>query len=157
MVDISKFEAVKDKGERFYQKIGQVYCPYFKEKVSFNAQGLEHLKFKQRGKARNLEDQYMRLKLIAFAPMILGVSTTLQGLLRTNVFERVKVYHRFDTVLKSVNYYEFIAIIEKFRVKILVKQIEDGEKFFWSIIPFWGRNSATKERTFHDSDLLDNL
>lgn len=125
--------------------------------MSLNAQGLEHLKFKQRGKARGLEDQYMRFKLITFAPVILGTSTALQGLLRTNVFERVKVYHRFDNVLKLVSYYEFIAIIDTFRMKILVKQIEDGEKFFWSIIPFWGTNSITKERLLHDKKLFDEL
>ncbi len=157
MVDVSKFESVKEKGELFYQNIGQVYCPYFKEKVSFNAQGIGHLKFKQRGKARSLEDQYMRFKLIAFVPKILGASGTLQGLLRTNVFERVKIHSRTDTVLKSVSYYEFIAIIEQFRMKILVKQVEDGEKFFWSIIPVWGTNSNTKERALHDKDLLKDL
>lgn len=157
MVDISNFALVKERGELFYQTIGQVYGPYFKEKISFNAQGLEHLKFKARGKARNLEDQYMRFKLIALAPKILGVSGTLQGLLQTNVFERVKVHHRTDTILRPVSYYEFIAIMEQVRVKILVKQVEDGEKFFWSIIPFWGTNSKTKERTFHDKDFLENL
>ena len=136
MVDVSKFESVKEKGELFYQNIGQVYCPYFKEKVSFNAQGIGHLKFKQRGKARSLEDQYMRFKLIAFVPKILGASGTLQGLLRTNVFERVKIHSRTDTVLKLVSYYEFIAIIEQFRIKIY----EAGgrwRKVFLSIIPVW--------------------
>ncbi|MEI6346052.1 MAG: hypothetical protein WCO79_02360 [bacterium] len=157
MVDVSKFEAIKKKGEAFYQNIGQVYCPYLKEKVSFNAQGLEHLKFKQRGKARNLGDQYMRFKLIAFAPKILGASGTLQGLLRTNAFERVKIHSRTEMFLRSVSYFEFIAIVDQFRVKILVKQIEDGEKFFWSIIPFWSTNSSTRERTFHDKDFLENL
>ena len=43
-----QFNEIKQKGENFYKTIDQVYCPYFKEKISFNAQGLEHLKFKQR-------------------------------------------------------------------------------------------------------------
>ncbi|MCX6738966.1 MAG: hypothetical protein NT098_02835 [Candidatus Parcubacteria bacterium] len=35
-------------------------------------------------------------------------------------------------------------------IKIIVKQIDGGEKHFWSIIPFWGMNQNTKERILHD-------
>ena len=45
-----EFEKVKSNGESFYKSIGEIYCPYFKEKIAFNAQGLEHLKYKYRGK-----------------------------------------------------------------------------------------------------------
>lgn len=145
-----QFKEVKEKGEVFYKSIGEVYCPYFKEKVSFNARGLEHLKFIQREKARLEKDQYMRLKLLHLAPEILKSSHTLQGILDTKRFERVRIHSRTDTVLKSVSYYEFIAIIKRNRVKIIVKQIDDSKKFFWSIIPFWGMNRETMGRILHD-------
>ncbi len=85
-----QFEDVKNKGEIFYKSIGEIYCPYFKEKVSFEAQGLEHLKFKRRSKSRSENDQYMRFKLIHLAPEILKLSHTVQGILETKKFEHIK-------------------------------------------------------------------
>ena len=40
------FEEVKKKAEEFYSTIGEVRCPYFGEKIAFNAKGIKHLKFK---------------------------------------------------------------------------------------------------------------
>ena len=43
-----QFNKLKLKSEEFYKSIGEVHCPYFKEKIIFNAKGLEHLKFKSK-------------------------------------------------------------------------------------------------------------
>lgn len=147
-----EFEKIKSNGESFYKSITEIYCPYFKEKVSFNAQGLEHLKFKQREKARYEKDQYMRFKLINLAPEVLKISSSLQGIWETKKFEYIKIHSRTDRVLKNVTYYEFIAIIKRNRVKIIIKQVENGKKVFWSIIPFWGMNRETMTRIFHDGN-----
>jgi hypothetical protein len=145
-----QFKEAKEKGEELYKSLNEVYCPYFKEKISFGAQGLEHLKFKRREKARLEQDQYMRFKLLHLAPEILKSSHTLQGILETKKFERIRVHSRTDTVLKPVRYYEFIAVLKRNRVRIIVKQIEGGQKFFWSIVPFWGMNEETMGRILHD-------
>ena len=152
MSDITEkqINEVKERGEALYRSINEVYCPYFKEKVSFGAQGLEHLKFKRREKARLEQDQYMRFKLIHLAPEILKQSHTLQEFLETKKFERVRVHSRTDTILKLVCYHEFIAVTKRNRVKIIIKQIDGGQKFFWSLIPFWGMNEETRTRLFHD-------
>lgn len=127
-----------------------MYCPYLKETVSFGAQGLEHIKFKRREKARVERDQFMRFKLIHLAPEVLKLSHTLQGVFHTKKFERIRINSRTDTVLKPVIYYEFIAVIKRNRMKIIVKQIDGGESFFWSIVPFWGMNEETRTRLFYD-------
>ncbi len=145
-----QFKKVKEKGEIFYKSIVEIYCPYFKEKILFSSAGLEHLKFKRREKTRLEQDQYMRFKLIHLAPEIIKLSHTLQGSLKINKFERVRSHNRTDMVLKQVSYYEFIALIKRDRVKVIIKQIEDGQKFFWSIIPHWGMDESTKSRLFHD-------
>lgn len=147
---LQQFEEIKSKGEDFYKSIGDIYCPYFKETISFNAQGLEHLKFKQREKARSERDQYMRFKLIHLAPEILKSSHTLQGIFETKKLEKIRINSRTDTVLKPVNYYEFVAVIKRNRIKLIIKQIDGGKKFFWSIIPFWGMNIDTKTRLLYD-------
>lgn len=147
---MNDFDVVKDKGENLYKTLGDIYCPYFKEKVSFSAHGLEHLKFKQRAKARPEKDQYMRFRLIHLAPEILKLSHTIQGILETKKFERVHVNSRIDWILKPVSYYEFIAVVKRNRIKIMVKQIDSGQRFFWSIIPFWRMSNVTMTRLLHD-------
>src|SRR3989344_5464397 len=129
-LDLENFEEVRIKGEEFYKSIGEVHCPYFKEKIAFNSQGLEHLKFKRRDKARLEQDQYMRFKLLYLAPEILRLSHTLQGVLETKKFERVRVHNRTDDILKPVNYYEFIAVIKRNRIRVIVKQIDGAQKIY---------------------------
>lgn len=147
-----QFDEIKTKGEVLYKSLVEVYCPYFKEKVSFNARGLEHLKFKSFGKNRDIKDQFMRLKLINLAPEVIRTSSSLQGIFETKAFERIRVSSRTDMLLKPVIYYEFIAVIKRNRVRIIVKQIDNGSKFFWSIIPFWGMNTETMRRILHSGD-----
>jgi len=150
--DLENFEKVSMQGEELYKTFADIYCPYFKEDISFNAQGLEHLKFKQRGKARLEQDQYMRFKLIHLAPLVLQISSSVQGIWETKRFEYVKMNSKWNNVLKQITYYEFIAVIKRNRVKIIVKQIENGKKIFWSIIPFWGMSDETKTRILHEGN-----
>lgn len=150
--DLENFEEVRIEGEDFYKTLEEIYCPYFKENVSFSAQGLEHLKFKQRGKARLEQDQYMRFKLIHLAPEVIKISSSLQGVWETKRFEYVKTNSKWQNILKRVTYYEFIAVIKRNRVKIVVKQIENGRKVFWSIIPFWGMDKETMMRVLHEGN-----
>ena len=145
-----QFKEVKEKGEELYKSLGEVSCPFLKGNVSFGAQGLEHLKFKRREKARLEKDQYMRFKLLHLAPEILKLSHTLQGILETKKFERIRTNNRTDIILKPVTYYEFIAVLKRNRIRIIVKQIESGQMFFWSIVPFWGMDEETMTRILHD-------
>lgn len=140
-----QFNELKNDAENFYKEIKSAYCPYFKEKVNLNAKGWDHLIFKTWNKTRPIADQYSRLRHIKLVPLIISESKTLQGQWNTQKFERTKRKESgWEQVLKVTNYYEFIAIMEshgsKVRVKVIIKQIDGGEKFFLSIIPFWGRN-----------------
>ncbi len=147
---IGDLNEVRFRAETLYRSIVSAYCPYLKLEIQFNAQGLEHMKFKRREKARLPQDQYMRFKLFHLAPEILKSSHTLQGILETKKFERVRTNGRTEHLLKLVRYYEFIAVVNRNRVKIIVKQIDNGELFFWSLIPFWGMNESTKSRILHE-------
>ena len=146
-----EFEDVRSRAEGFYQTIGSVQCPFFNEKVNFNAEGLEHLKFKSWNHARKRRDQFMRLKLIDLAPEVIRRSRTLQGIWETKLPVRRKRHKKWESVFTDVTFYEFIAVLERKRVKVIVKQFAGGEKFFWTMIPFWGTNSFNK-RVLHDGN-----
>ncbi|MCX6738477.1 MAG: hypothetical protein NT098_00300 [Candidatus Parcubacteria bacterium] len=46
-------------------------------------------------------------------------------------------------------YYEFVAVLDRTRVRVVVKQIETAPKCFWSIIPFWKINETNGKRKLH--------
>lgn len=142
-----EFEKLKQNAEKLYKSITEgVLCPYFAEKIYFNAKGLEHLKFSRKNHARPRQDQYMRLKLLHLAPRVLGLSKTIQGISERNGFELIRSHARNEMLPKFSTYYEFVAIIDKFRVRVVIKQIENGPKYFWSIIPFWKYDDKKKAR-----------
>lgn len=146
------FEKTKTKAEEEYKKLEKIYCPYFKGEVLFNVKGLDHVKSKEWGKARNRFDQYLRLKLLYLAPTILEQSHTVQGIWKTKGWERRKRYGKWEKVMIEVSYYEFVAVTGKVRIKIIVKEVSGGSKFFWTIIPFWRTNPVTNQRMLHEND-----
>ena len=151
--DDKDFEKVRSDAEIFYASIHEIHCPYFKEKIAFNAAGLKHLKFKADKVARSHPEQYTRLKLLTLAPQILSLSRTVQGIWHTRHFERIRMHSRTDVILIPVSYYEFIAVLENIRVKVIVKEMDGGQKFFWSIIPYWKVDSVHSRRILHGGDL----
>ncbi len=152
-INSDQFNTVKQNAEAEYEKIRKVYCPFFKESVHFNSKGLEHLIFKKWNKTRLIQDQFTRFKYLKYAPLIIENSKTLQGIKEVSAFERIKRNSKWHQVLKQVTYYEFIAIVDipnsKVRLKVIVKQVEDNERYFFSIIPFWGIDKNSKERILY--------
>ena len=148
IIDKEKFQKIHDKALEEYRAIGKVYCPYLKDFVFFNAKGFEHLKFKERNKARSEKDQYIRLKLITLAPKVLSQTHTLQEYFETQHFEEVRANARREKKLKQVTYYGVIAIVNSARIKVIVKQVENEQRYFLSIVPFWKieqKNSGNKK------------
>jgi hypothetical protein len=147
------FEEVKRDAESLYETMGSIPCPYFGgEKIAFNAKGIRHLKFKSDEKARPREDQYSRLKLLYLAPKVVKLSRTLQGIRKTRKFESQKAHSRWEWALKDVCFYEFVAVLENVRVKVIIKEVAGGEKHFWSIIPYWRLDPGSHKRILHSGD-----
>lgn len=153
-VDFKKFKQIKKESTEFYNSIDKVKCPYFSEFVSFNSKGMRHLKFKSWNKSRSVKDQFMRLKLLKYAPEIVKKSHTLQEYCEKKSLERIQVNSRWENRAVVVSYYGFIAIIDGIRLKIIIKETKGGEKYFWSIIPCWKQDkSILNKKTLHEGDL----
>ncbi len=148
-IEVKKFEEAREKAESEYKGFDLVYCPYLQCDVIFNAKGWGHLRFKAERQARSHQDQYIRFRLISLAPKILKASHTLQGITKRKQFEHEKTQGRWQYVAREVTFYEFVAVIHEVRVRVIVKQIEDGPKYFWSIIPFWKSDKSNNKRTIH--------
>lgn len=156
-IDPQKLDRARSEAEDCYSKIDKIRCPYFGDDIVFNSRGLEHLKFKSPRHARSSQDQYIRFRLIKLAPEILQLSRTLQGISRRNSMEKEKIRGKWQVVMRHVTYYEFVAVMkESTRVRVIVKQVEDGPKFFWSIIPFWKMDKITGRRIIHNGKPEDD-
>lgn len=157
MDNLEKFQKIKQEAECFYKTVEAVVCPYLKLKVNFNAKGLDHIKMKSWNKARLVSDQYLRLKFLKLVPEVLKSSGTLQEFHETKNFERMKDTGRWQSVMKPVAYYGFVAIINSVKIKIIVKKVEGGQPYFWSVIPFWKKQNdeicQKIKKVFHEGDL----
>lgn len=146
-----EFDRTRHSAEIAYAQLGQIRCPYFRDSVHFNTDGLQHLRFKGWNRTRSRHDQFMRLKHLTKAHEILRVSQTVQGVQQTKEWERRHRYGRWEKLLIEVSYYEFVAVLEGRRFKVIVKQLPDGKRIFWSLIPFW-RQTKEGRRLLHDGN-----
>jgi len=137
MEDIEKVKQAKENAENEYNKIQKIWCPYLSDYVYFNTKGFNHLIFKSWNTTRTLAEQYTRLRLLCFVPEIVRKSHTLQEYDERKMFVRQKINSRWENRMKNVYYYVFVAIIKKARLKIIIKEIEGGEKYFYSLYPSW--------------------
>ncbi len=137
MQDISNYKKIKENAENFYKKIGRINCPaLYNETVYFNSEGFNHLVYKKKAE-RSKNDQVTKFKLLPIAKEIVSISTTFQeydeGLIeitRKRFKKRVK-----ETAL--VKYWGLVAIIKNKKVKVIMRQVSNGQKHFFSVIPAW--------------------
>lgn len=152
--NLKKFKQIRKGSIEFYNNLGEIKCPYFNDKVSFNSKGMQHLRFKSWNKTRSIQDQYVRFKLLKYAPEVIKKSNTLQEICQKKNFERVKINSRWEQKAIGVNYYGFVAIMDEIRIKIIIKEVVGGEKYFWSIVPCWKQDKAIlNKKILHEGDL----
>lgn len=143
--------------KRYYDLLKEVYCPFFNESVKFTSEGFHHIFYKNifKSRERDKNSQFIRLKLFRLAPILLRKSATVQEYFCENRFVAVKFNKRKEKILKKVRYWGFIGIINDRKIKVIVKQIGEGEKQFWSIIPNWTTRKSHEDNKIiiHAGDL----
>jgi len=147
------FDKVKAKAEAFYLALEPVRCPYLKCAVSFNTKGLDHIKLKEWNKPRVMFDQFQRLKIVTVIPQILSASHTVQGKWNRKEWERQKKHGKWQKTIREVVYYEFVAVIDNVRAKVVLKEVVGNPPFFWTVIPYWRMNEVTNGRMLYDADI----
>ena len=126
----------------FYESIRKAHCPYLEQEVAFNSKGLNHLKFNGQGRARTIEEQKVRFNLLKYAPEIISRSHTVQGILVQQNEEKIRSLGETKVILSKVTFYEFMAVLDDKRIKVILKQLNDGNIFFWSVIPYWKKTQT---------------
>jgi len=128
---------LKNKTYQKYKKIGRVHCPYLKRQVVFNSHGFRHMIYRNRKNKRDEKSQLMRFQLFPKAVKLLRKTTTIQEMdfYKSKLFVKKRGVRKQKTML--IKYYAFIAIIDEWKIKVIVKQIGKGRPIFWSVIPNW--------------------
>ena len=109
--------------KKLYQIIGSVECPYFVgEKVFFNRKGFNHLL--RRGKTpRFSAEQDERLALLKYCKNMLSIG---------HDYVEYRTVEKLDT---AAFFWTFTARFENLNIKLVVRQIDNGQKHSFSIFP----------------------
>lgn len=146
-IDHNKFLEAKKRSKKYYDGLNNIQCPYLKKQVHFNEEGFGHLLSKSWNKGRSIIDQYTRLRILPKAVEIIKSSHTLQEHDERILMVRQKINSRWEKRSKMVRYYVFIHLLRNsdLRLKVIVKEIEGGQPFFWSIYPTWKVNKKREK------------
>lgn len=143
--DLSNYAKLREDALVYYSSIDRIYCPAFKGYVVFPSESFNHIVFKTANRERDRQSQVARFKLLTRAVKLVKESTTHQEyeeILKAFVVER---YGKKFVEGKRVQYWGIIAIIDNRKIKVIVRQIGEGNMHFWSIIPAWVTNKRDRK------------
>ena len=141
MEDISNYEKIKEDANSYYFKIGKKFCPALNEYIHFNAEGFNHIVFKNSHSERERTSQILRFKLLHLAVKLTELTTTCQEFEETLKEFEIKKYKKKIREVRPVKYWGIIAIIDDRKIKVVFrKRGENGQLHFWSIVPAWVTN-----------------
>lgn len=102
---------------------------------------------------REESSQILRFKLLSLTKKLIGLSTTYQEFEESTKEVLVKKYKKKTRKSKVVKYWGLIAIIDKQKIKVIVRKIGDnGSLHFWSVIPAWTTNKYRDVKFFTTMD-----
>ena len=114
--------------KKLFQKNQKIDCPAFTgDTVILNAKGINHLIYKGNRSRREKSRIETNIRLLPRAIEILKKST---------FWQEESHYIREKTLYK---FWAFEAVVNKRRVKVIIRQVNKGKKHFWSVIPAWRR------------------
>ena len=123
---MSKF---KDKIKKIFDATKEVRCPAFPdEKIVFNAKGINHLIYKGDRSRREQSRIQTNIRLLPSAIKVLKAMAYPQ---EETSYLRVGVNYKFWT---------FEAVVDNRRIKVIIRQVGNGKKHFWSVIPAWRKD-----------------
>ena len=116
--------------KQIFDQNREISCPAFPgEAVVLNSKGLHHIFYKGGVKkfARSEKESAVRASLVPRAIKVLKFQCFVQE------------ESLLDLGNKKIKFWAFEAVVDNRRIKVIVRQINDGKKHFWSVIPAWRR------------------
>ncbi len=114
-----------EEAKLIYYQVGSVTCPAFDgQAVVFNYNGFYHLMYKN-GKPRPLSDRKRRMRLFEKVPHILTSAKT---------FSKYHSEPNRNNASSLIHSWTFTHFENRNRIRIIVRQIDTGDKHFFSVM-----------------------
>ena len=146
MEDISNYENLREDTRKLYDEARLIHSPALDDRVSFTAEGFNHIIFKAARRERERSSQVMRFKLLPRAIRLVAHANTFQEFEETIKEFEVKARKKRHKKSKPVRYWGIIAIFEGRKIKVILRKIGEGQLHFWSIVPAWTTNKHRDAR-----------
>lgn len=134
---IKNYLEIKKGAKKLYDSFSKVFSPAIGLHVHFTSNGFNHLIYKNAKKERDEKTQILRFDLLTKARQIIERSTTFQEFEEDIEYTRVNRHGRYISINLVVRYWGLVAVIDKFRVKVILRQVGNGKVEFYSVIPAW--------------------
>jgi hypothetical protein len=131
------YEQIKREVSSLYRSFVSVHCPALDQTIKFTSEGFNHLIYGSPKKMREKSVQILRFDMLPKAKFILETSTTYQEYDEEIVYKKVNRRGAWIQMNVLVRCWGFVAIVRKFRVKVVVKQEGNGAIEFLSVAPAW--------------------
>ena len=141
---------IRKNSKELYDTFNKVFSPALGKHIHFTSNGFNHLIYKNAKKEREKSTQILRFDLLERAKVVLERSTTYQEFEEDMEYTRVNRHGKYQSMNLVVKYWGFVAVIEKFRIKVVVRQVGNSKAEFYSVIPAW----ITKQ--YRDLKIINN-
>ena len=131
------YDVIRKAAADLYRTFGNVECPALGRTVQFTSEGFNHLIYNAPGKMRDRKAQILRFDMLEKAKFIVETSTTYQEYDEEIVHKKVNRRGYWVSMNVITRCWGFVAIIRKFRVKVVVVQEGNGDIRFLSVAPAW--------------------
>jgi|SRR5690606_14443902 len=132
---------IKNNAYKYYKQIKRVYCPHLKCYVRYNSKGFWHIIYRSEGKKREAQAQLLRFQLVPKTIKLLNLTHTIQEYDSITIESTVTDHKSKVKKLVKTQFFGYIAIIDGWKIKVIVKRVGNGNPFFWSVIPNWITNN----------------
>jgi len=151
-------EDLKAKAEATYAAVGHIVSPALGGmKVHFTSDGFHHLLNTKNRYPRPQEEWVTKLKFLPHAIELLTIATTYQeyDVRRENV--RVKKKKKKVMCMTEIHYWGIIGIVQKKKVRVVVRKVGNGQYQFCSVMPCWNisRHNGHKVGSTAQVDLAE--
>ncbi|MEK7591806.1 MAG: hypothetical protein AAB508_00250 [Patescibacteria group bacterium] len=146
---LTEYEKAKQAAYTYYLQIKPVFCPHLKQNVSFNGKGFWHIVFRSQDKKREESGQILRFRLLSKSVKLVSHTATLQEY--DSYTGELPVRDHGKKIIKviTLDFYGYIAIIDGWKIKVIVRKDGNGKPYFWSVIPNWVTNKKRDGKYLH--------
>ncbi len=140
------YDKSKHKAKSIYSKIGRVHCPALNNDiVAFTSEGFNHLVRKGRI-PRPKNEQKRRFVLVQYIEKIIKNPKAVILYRRKETKSVVNRHGEKITIQSIADFWTFITEINDCKIKVVIRQVEDGQKKFQSVMGDGVKISKNKKK-----------